>query len=102
MDNAHFTFVDGHLRKIDCVGAGGIIGDPHQNWNWNLYLTELKKQYGQPTKMAADEAVWVRGDSVVHAFLTVEPMMFDPSKETQTEHIELQNKNDYEEQKSRI
>ncbi len=65
-DNAHFTFVNGKLTEIETVGAGGIIGDSKQNWNWNLYLSNLKQQYGEPTKMTADDAVWVRGDSVVH------------------------------------
>jgi hypothetical protein len=88
-DNAHFTFVNDKLSSIDAVGAGGIIGDKHQNWNWNLYLAELTKQYGKPNKMTATDAVWSRGSSVVHAYLTIEPMMFNPSEESQTEHVEV-------------
>ena len=91
-DNAHFTFVNDKLSRIEVVGLGGIIGDKHQNWNWNVYLNDLTKKYGKPDKMAANDIVWLRGESVVHAFLTVEPMMFNPSQESQTEHIEVVTK----------
>jgi hypothetical protein len=95
-DNAHFTFVNGTLDSVATVGAGGIIGDAHQNWNWNLYLSKLMKQYGKPDTMTAKDAVWKRGGSVVHAYLTVEPMMFNPSQESQTEHIDLLSRDSFE------
>jgi hypothetical protein len=31
----------------------------------------------------------LRGSSAVHAYLTVEPMMFNSSEESQTEHVEV-------------
>ena len=96
-DNAHFTFVSDKLSSIEAVGAGGIIGDKHQNWNWNLYLADLTKQYGKPDKMTATDAVWLRGNSVVHAYLTVEPMMFNPAEESQTERIEVLSRDAYNE-----
>jgi hypothetical protein len=49
-DNAHFTFIDDKLASIETVGAGGIIGDSHQNWNWNLYLSGLTKQLCAPVQ----------------------------------------------------
>ena len=95
-DNAHFTFVNGVLDSVATVGAGGIVGDAHQNWNWNLYLSRLMKQYGKPDTMTAKDAVWKRGKSVVHAYLTIEPMMFNPNEESQTEHIDLLSRDSFE------
>jgi hypothetical protein len=94
-NNAHFTFIDDKLARIETVGVGGIIGDSHQNWNWNLYLSRLRKQYGKPDKMTAMEAVWTHGSYVVHAYLTVGPLAFT-SEEAQTEHIEVVNRNVYD------
>lgn len=96
-DNAHFAFVDDKLVGIESVGAGGIIGDKHQNWNWNLYLSELNKKYGKPDKMTASDAVWLRHSFVVHAYLTVEPMPFSRTgEESQNEHVEVVNRDVYE------
>jgi hypothetical protein len=98
-DNAHFTFVDDKLTSIETVGAGGIVGDAHQNWNWNLYLSLLTKQYRKPDKMTANDAVWMRGSHVVHAYLTVGPLMFNPGEEAQTEHIEVLSRDAYNQAK---
>ena len=87
-DNAHFTFVNDKLVKIESVGAGGIVGDTHQNWNWNLYLDRLRKQYGKPTTSTVNDVVWNKGRYEVHAFLVVHPMMFNESKIVQDEHVE--------------
>ncbi len=95
-DNAHFTFVRGTLASVETVGAGGIIGDAHQNWNWNIYLSELMKQYGKPDAMTAKDAVWKRGGSVVHAYLIVGPMPFNPGEEEQTEHVDLLSRESFE------
>jgi hypothetical protein len=96
-DNAHFTFIDGKLEKIETVGAGGIIGDSHQNWNWNLYLSELTKQYGKPNKMTASDALWVHHSHVVHAYLTVGPLPFSTTgEEEQSEHIEVLSRQLYD------
>jgi hypothetical protein len=97
-DNAHFTFIDDKLASIETVGAGGIIGDSRQNWNWSLYLSRLTKQYGKPDKMAANDALWMRRSYVVHAYLTVGHLPFT-SEEAQTEHIEVLNRNVYEQTK---
>jgi len=99
-DNAHFTFIDDKLASIETVGAGGIIGDSHQNWNWNLYLSQLTKQYGKPDKMTAGDVVWMRRRYVVHAYLTVGPLPFSTSgQEEQTERIELLSRNAYDQTK---
>ena len=96
-DNAHFTFIDGKLAKIETVGDGGIIGDAHQNWNWTLYLSDLRKQYGKPDKMTASDALWVRHSYVVHAYLIVGPLPFSTTgEEEQTEHIEVLTRDLYD------
>ena len=96
-DNAHFTFIDDKLASIETVGAGGIVGDSHQNWNWNLYLSGLTKQYGKPDKMAANDALWTRHSYVVHAYLIVAPMPFSTAgEEEQTEHIEVLSRSLYD------
>ncbi len=100
-DNAHFTFVDDKLASIETVGAGGIIGDSHQNWNWNLYLSQLTKQYGKPDKMTASDVVWTRRSYVVHAFLTVGSLPFSMTGEKeQTERIEVLNRSAYDQAKN--
>lgn len=99
-DNAHFTFVDDKLVGIETVGAGGIIGDSHQNWNWNLYLSQLTKQYGKPNKMAASDALWTRHSYIVHAYLTVAPMPYSTTgEESQEEHIEVLSRSLYDQAK---
>ena len=66
--------------------------------NWSLYLSRLTKQYGKPDKMAANDALWMRRSYVVHAYLTVGHLPFT-SEEAQTEHIEVLNRNVYEQTK---
>jgi hypothetical protein len=96
-DNAHFTFIGDKLASIETVGAGGLIGDPHQNWNWDLYLSRLTKQFGKPNKMTASDVVWTRRSYVVHAYLTVDPVPFSRTgEEAQTEHIEVSNRDVYD------
>jgi len=100
-DNAHFTFINDKLASIETVGAGGIIGDSHQNWNWNLYLSLLTKQYGKPDEMTANDAIWKRTNYVVHAYLTVGPLPFTTTHEQeQTENIVVLTRHTYD-QKSR-
>jgi hypothetical protein len=88
-DNAHYTFVQGRLKAIELVGAGGIIGDKHQNWNWNLYLTWLTTKYGKPTEATENSAKWSEGDNEVVAYLKVNPPMFPQydSRGVQDEHV---------------
>jgi len=57
-DNAHFTFVDDKLARIETVGLGGIIGNSRQNWNWNLYLSALRRQYGKPDRHGSRLDAW--------------------------------------------
>ena len=101
-DNAHFTFVDDKLTSIETVGAGGIIGNSHQNWNWNLYLSDLRKQYGKPDKMTVNDVLWLRHRYVVHAYLTVAPMPFTRTgEEVQTENIEVLDRSVYDQSRTR-
>ena len=95
-DNAHFTFVDGKLVSIESVGAGGIVGNPKQNWNWNLYLSRLTKQYGKPTQMTATEALWLHHAYALHASLQFEHR-FD--FEAQDEHFIMQTRESYDRSK---
>lgn len=97
LDNSHYTFVDGHLVEIESVGAGGLIGDAHQNWNWNLYLSELKKRYGQPDRMSDTEALWKRPDYVVLATLTLKTLRYSGT-EAQDERIAVVDRKYYEQQ----
>lgn len=68
-DNAHYTFVGGNLAIIEFVGLGGLIGEPSENINWNLYLKWLTKRYGRATEMTPTTAVWTKGKSVIYAYL---------------------------------
>ncbi|WP_433967096.1 hypothetical protein [Tunturiibacter gelidiferens] len=95
-DNAHFTLVNGKVTKIEAVGDGGIIGDVHQNWNWNLYLGRLAKEYGKPDKVTARDVVWRKGNEVLHAYLVDQPLMFNPGMQEQVEHFELTSTGEYE------
>jgi hypothetical protein len=100
-DNAHFTFVDDKLVGIESVGAGGIIGDQHQNWNWNLYLSEMTKQYGKPDKITTSDALWLRRNYVVHGYLVVGPLPFSRTgEEGQDEHFEVISRNAYDQAKN--
>lgn len=99
-DNAHFTFIDNKLVGIETVGAGGLIGSPRQNWNWNLYLSRLTKQYGKPDKITASDALWTHHAYVLHAYLTVGPLPFSSTgEEAQTEHIEVLTRNVFDQMK---
>ena len=99
-DNAHFIFIDDKLASIETVGAGGIIGASRQNWNWNLYLSRLRKQYGKPDEMTASDALWKRHRYVVHAFLTVDPIPYSTTgEEAQSEHIEVLSRSFYDQDK---
>lgn len=100
LDNSHYTFVDGKLVSIESVGAGGIIGHPRQNWNWSLYLSELKKRYGKPDRISATEALWQRPDYVVFAKLTYEKMMYS-SSEAQDEHIFVAERKYFEQEQGK-
>lgn len=94
-DNAYFTFVEGKLTGVATVGAGGIIGHPRQNWNWNLYLDLLKRQYGSPKSISARDAVWELDGYVIHAYLTRGPMPFNPLMEEQQEHVEAVSQGEF-------
>jgi hypothetical protein len=48
--------------------------------------------------MAANDALWMRRSYVVYAYLTVGHLPFT-SEEAQTEHIEVLNRNVYEQTK---
>ncbi len=85
-DNAHYTFVGGRLVTIEFVGLGGLIGEPSENINWNLYLEWLTKRYGHPTKMTLTTAVWMNGRSVIYAYLELGTIPFSNTP-THTEHI---------------
>lgn len=88
-DNAHYTFVQGKLKAIELVGAGGIIGDKHQDWNWNLYLSWLSSKYGKPYESTQDSARWQESGGDIVAYLKVNPPMFPQydSRETHDEHV---------------
>jgi hypothetical protein len=66
-DNAHYTFVGGRLTIVEFVGSGGLIGEPSENINWNLYLKWLTKRHGRATQMTPTTATWMKGESVIYA-----------------------------------
>lgn len=92
-DDASFTFVNGKLVEIKSEEAGGIIGSEQQNWN--LSLAGTRKQFGEPDKLTATDALWLRHSDVVHAYLTVGKMMY-VDHESQTEHIIMADRKLYE------
>jgi hypothetical protein len=85
-DNAHYTFVGGRLATIEFVGLGGLIGEPSENINWNLYLKWLTKGHGRATQMTPTTAVWIEGKSVIYAYLEPGILPFS-NRPDHTEHI---------------
>jgi hypothetical protein len=85
-DNAHYTFAGGRLAVIELVGLGGLIGEPSENINWNLYLEWLTKSHGRATQMTPTTAVWMKGKSVLYAYLEPGILPF-ANRPAHTEHI---------------
>jgi hypothetical protein len=98
-DNTHYTFVAGKLVKIESIGAGGLIGSPNENLNWNNYLSVLTDRFGKPDRQSVKDALWLRRGYVVHAYLTFGnlPYSGDPAHD---EHIVIEDRRYYDQEDS--
>lgn len=94
-DGAHYTFVGGRLTSIEFVGLGGLIGEPSENVNWNLYLRWLTNKYGRATQMTPTTAVWMKGSSVVYAYLEPGTLAYT-NKPYHAEHILFLTRESYD------
>jgi len=99
-DNEHFTFIDGKLVSVEFVGAGGLVDDPSQHVNWNIYRQAFTQMYGKPTDSETSSIMWKFPNAYLTGIERIEPNEYLPNHEEEAERFVFVSRDYYDAHKT--